>query len=258
MITVDASENVLTGVSFDVDDINSEVEDKKYDTFTYSIYAISSGDLILDNIDFKYSANDIQLNYSAFGLNDSLNTTKDVEIEITADDFGTIEVSDINIPFYGSQNISVTAFQSNDTSINDTQIIKVVTSDITQSLPYTWTDDILWYPSSLTESNIQPFGQKRLIPLYNITFDHYHDQEVNLSIFFNETPNSCMNFTASSSYNKSAGSLLSTSNTWIFNNSAIDDNVGIWMWLDIVSCNSSAYRWLSYPLNITTKCSTCV
>jgi len=218
----------------------------------------TQGSILVSDLNQNYSFNPISLNYSAFNLNSSLNTTKDVEIEITSDDFGTIEVSDINIPFYGSQNISVTSFQSNDTSINDTQIIKVVTSDITQSLPYTWTDDILWYPSSLTESNIQPFGQRRTTPIYNITFDHYHNQGVNLSIYFNETPNSCMNFTASSSYNKSLGSLLSTNNYWIFNDSIVDENDGIWIWLDIVDCNSSAYRWLSYPLNITTKCSTCV
>jgi len=213
------------------------------------------GNLTIEEIDFRYSGNNIPLNYSAFNLNSSLNTTKDVEIEITANAFGSIEFLGLNIPFYGDQNISVMAFQSDDTSINDTQIIEVIYSDKSITFPYTFMDYYYFTPLTNESQNVIPFGQTSLIGINDINNTGYVEP-INVSIRLGESL-TCSNISVSTDNNVTNAIQLTEDKQTIINNLTVDDSQYIWMWRDY-ACNPDDVSYIETNISIDICCSECV
>lgn len=114
-------------------------------------------------------------------------------------------------------------------------------SDWTGNLPSN-VDSIEFYPYKPIVANITPFGQTNSVPILNITAKGLITS-LNLSMNINNTI-SCVNITASSSYLKSAGSLI-VNNTWneVLSNLSYGTNRGIWLWADLSCSYSTFYTW---------------
>ena len=228
----------------------------------------SVGGLRLENLSVCYNyTNNATIDINATAIQDYLDAQSssgyyNIPIKISSETNSTIQVDNINITYYGSDNITVTAhFDGNAdyNASNDTQIVKVVYSNFNVSLPPDYpSDELVWLPVSNSSKNVTPWGQTDSIPGWNITSLAY-DQPFNLSIKVNESYPSCMNMTVSSSNNKSEGILLNTSYQQIITNFTPLTSQGIWWWLDLENCDrDSLGAWVRRTYYLKACCYDCV
>jgi hypothetical protein len=205
------------------------------------VYSNTAGLFNISNINVSYTNN-----YNPIVVN--LNITSEylkkcdgvcnIPIKIESETNGTINISDIKYNYYGgNQNITITAHTPT-YSANTTSIARIYYSGWNYSLPR-FVDWIEFIPSTPTSKNVTPYGQQSNKPIFNITNLGY-TKNFNFSMYQNET-NSCVNITVSTSYNKSAGYLLSNAWTELYNGSSYLTTKGLWFWADF-SCNQSSWR----------------
>ena len=225
-------------------------------------YSGSAGILEISNIqvNYTYAFNPIR-NLNATALQNYLDAQSssgyyNIPIKISSETNTTIQVSNINITYYGSDNITITAHLQSDPSVNDTHIVKVVYSRFNYSIPVNY-GYLEFIPNTPTDKNVSAFGQLEDLPALNITWLNY-DQPANLSIKINET-HSCINITASTTYNKSAGYVLNTSYIQIDSNKNFLNNTYLYLWADY-ACNYSEpyWRWWIPEFLLKAVCSSCV
>jgi len=55
----------------------------------------------------------------------------------------------------------------------DEQNLWVIYSNFSKTLPYTWSNKIIFLPTSYNQKNVTPWGQTDDTPIFNITWDNY-------------------------------------------------------------------------------------
>jgi hypothetical protein len=213
------------------------------------IATASAGTLVFSNLTIKYSLNALSINTTPIinYLSNSASGYINVPINFTSQSNGTCQISNINMPFYGSDNISVFAHYDGNvtyTNSNSTRNIFVKYSNYNLSMP-SGIKYLEFLPRYSTQPNVTPYGQNYITPILNITTKNY-DVSMNLSIRLDNT-SSCVNITASNSSSKSTGVQLNTSYKDILIGRTLLSNSGLWLWADY-ACNSS--NWTLFNPNI--------
>ena len=222
-------------------------------------YLSGRGKFNLTNLYAKSNTTIPALTFNNSYINDYLDTKTgyvNVPIKVTSNQWNPVNFSNITLEYWGSDNITITAHLQSDPSVNDTHIVKVVYSRFNYSIPVNY-GYLEFIPNTPTDKNVSAFGQLEDIPALNITWLNY-DQPANLSIKINET-HSCINITASTTYNKSAGYVLNTSYVQIDSNKNLTNNTYIYLWADY-ACNYSEpyWRWWVPEFLLKAVCSSCV
>jgi len=193
------------------------------------IHTECGGIIMVQDLSINKSVNPISFNTS---LIENLNG--DIPIGFSFLD-GSIIISDLRIYYLGgNESFTIRAHNSN-YSTNTTYDAILFYSD------YNWTypakiSYFEFIPKSPTSKNVTPYGQSRLKPIFNITLDNWGGKTANFSIYLNESY-ACVNLTASTSYNKSVGTLI-TNNTWhdFGTNLSYESEIDLWFWADY-NCN---------------------
>ena len=177
-----------------------------------------------------------------------------MSVNMSSDGSGAIMMNTIRINYSGSQNITVFGYEQGGSMFNTSQIAKLIYSKFTVAQPYTWTSDIMWFPSTNSSQNVTPWSQTDNIPIFNITSQAY-DQPFNISVKLNTTINSCVNLTMSSTGNKTSGKFINITEQIFLTNISISGSSGLWLWADLSNCTS---RWVQPTFLINSYCQKCV
>lgn len=104
---------------------------------------------------------------------------------------GSFELSNLELDYLGSRNISFFAYYSKHQEFNDTQVMQVKYSKFNVSLPVNVS---YWeaFPSSKDSVNVTPYGQTNLLNIWNLTSQAY-DDPMHIYLKTNESLNSCLN-----------------------------------------------------------------
>jgi len=151
----------------------------------------------------------------------------EVKLNFTWDNGNNLYVAPY-LAYYGQGNVTVYA-RTSDITINTTVVMWY--SNFNQSLPYK-VSYLEFIPRSPTSKNVTPYGQTNLVAIYNLTMLNKGQKNMNISVMVNES--NCVNFTVSSTNNKSQGTLLGSPNQWytIFSNKEYNNKSRVWMWAD--------------------------
>jgi len=214
-------------------------------TVPIAISSNTTGTLQISNINISYIYNPININTTA--IQDYLDAQSssgyyNIPTKISSETNSTIQVDNINITYYGSDNITVTAHfggNANYSASNDTHVVKVVYSRFNYSIPVNY-GYLEFIPSSPTGKNVPSYGQTETAPSLNISWLNY-DQPADLYMKINET-HPCINITASTTYNKSAGYILNTSYIKLDSNKNLTNNTYLYLWADY-ACNYTDPYW---------------
>lgn len=182
---------------------------------------------------------------------------------------GKLEMKDLDFRYKGDGNASVTAVCE---GVDDTKIVDIRYSDYNRSFPpkikgfkvifNNWTQfNITPYGQEINyinESNIsQGYGENESVPIWNIS-NLANMDKMNITVRLNESLNTCMNITCDDDINKTGGIIVNTTEQIIIGSLDLEEEQGLWCWLDAIECNASAlirlkpvFRWNSY-------CETCV
>jgi len=211
-------------------------------------YSGSAGILEVSNIEVNYTyIVEPTRNINATAIQNYLDAQSssgyyNIPVKISSETNSTIQVSNINITYYGSDNITVTAHFDGDANYNasnDTHVVKVVYSRFNTTIPVNY-GYLEFIPNSPTDKNVTAYGQTEAKPALNISWLNY-DQPANLSMKINET-HPCINITVSTTYNKSAGYVLNTSYIQLDSNKNLTNNTYLYLWADY-SCNYTDPYW---------------
>ena len=183
-----------------------------------------------------------------------MSVSTNIPIKFSSDTNGSLYIDDIKYDYKGGNKTYILIAHNISYSNNNTINLTFFRSRINKNLPYTWTNTIFFQPKSYNQSNISAYGQTPTIPLFNITGKSVSNN-FNLSVKLNETF-TCMNMTISQSYNKSAGLILTSSYTFI-SNMTLRGNLGLWVWVDLVNCNSSVKKYLQPIISFRSCCDVC-
>ena len=132
---------------------------------------------------------------------------------------GILELSNLDIEFLGSKNITLFAHSVENSSYllgTDNVTIRVYYSKFNTSFP----SRVFYYnvfAFSSNASNLSPEGQNNLTPIWNITNLAY-EKDLDLYVRFNGTLNKCLNSTFSNNSNKADGIEVNTSFKLILSN----------------------------------------
>lgn len=203
--------------------------------------------------------NPVELNATAMQTYlTNLDGNVDVPITIESSTNGTVLVEDIRVFFNGSCNYTINAsFYGNvnySASTDSLRTFKVEWSNFSRVLPYTYTDDLIFVPASVNDTNVTPWGQTSTVPIYNIT--SFARRNFTTALNMNETI-SCLNITASNDSTKDNGTVLNTTYQQINTNISTNQSFGVWMWEDLDQCNATAYRKFVIRINTLACCSRC-
>lgn len=132
---------------------------------------------------------------------------------------GVLRFYDLSVGFKGSKNITLFAH-----TIKNSSIIPS-TANLTMNVYYskfnvTFPKNIIAYnifAPSRNASNLTPFGQNDITPIFNVT-TYAYDKSIDIFVKFNETPNKCINSTYSNSSDKLDGFILNASFQQILTN----------------------------------------
>jgi hypothetical protein len=212
-----------------------------------------SGIINTTDVRVNYSFNPVSLNNSIIlnALNNSgAGNFSNVTIGVTATAFGKIFLNGVDIRFKGPQTYNVSAYYNN--IINNLNL-KVVWSNFSLVMPYTFTTSLIWVAKNATQENITPYGQNYYNPIYNIT-NLNRDHMANYSIRINSSIDACATLTASNTTNKTGGIVLSSLMKQIFGNLSYANSFGIRLWADINACTG---RWINFTIREDACCSDC-
>ena len=160
---------------------------------------------------------------------------------------GILQLDDARIDYLGSKNMTVNCSGT-------TNDIRVKYSKFNISKAYRYME---FFPNSVNATNVTPYAQTNTKPFWNITNLAY-EVPLNFSLRLNKTLNSCVNMTASKDSAKGNGSILLNTSIQFIGNLSLQNSSGIWFWVDLYNCNSSAFRYFNPRLCIYTICNNCV
>jgi hypothetical protein len=163
-------------------------------------------------------------------------TKLDIPVNIHAEDYGIIELTKLNVTYYGYSTVEVNA-----TGIGNMTTHKLNTY-------------IIFIPKTNSSKNVTPWGQNYRVPIMNITGNAY-DRDFYIGAMLNGT-DSCFNMTVSNTSSKNDGFLLTTSFANILNMTQYG-NVGLWLWADMNDCNESISHYEPYKF-MRPYCQGCV
>ena len=213
-----------------------------------------AGKVNMSDIVINYTYNPIALNKTAIVncLNLSENKTN-VSIGINASVWGNVIISDIQIDYKGKQEYDITVFGTK-SDFGDSHVLTVLWSNFSLVLPYNFTDDLIWIASSV-DYNVTPHGQTQTIPIFNITGLGY-DMPFNLSIYVNESLDSCISLIASNDSTRDGNDIkINTIPQEIYHDIQYNDNFGVWLFVDVNNCSS---RWEDFYIKEQSCCKECV
>jgi len=244
-IILNLTESPVT-VEIDMSGIVSYIDEDCTDYEYYCLLPIqiaseTPGIIQYDNINFTYEFNPIVMNVSKFNL--SGNT---VDINFSGEQIGLTELSGVNFTYNGRYTYNVTGYNTTDQLEHMLDIY----------LPYTWTDEILPYPTSNSSRNVTPWAQDSDTPIYNVTTQCNHS--VNISIALEQELNSCINVTASTSSSKTGGSFINTTDRVTVTNLNETDDTGFWLWFDLWNCDYYTTRWFEPNVTVDNCCFSCL
>jgi len=223
--------------------------DTYYCDVPFYFTSASIGIVTMDNITTKYNYPDgIVLDIDDVKYNNTL------EIEF---DNGIVQFENLNISYYGSDNISIRMHNDNYT-INETHDAMVVFSNYSIDRVY----DYVIFRINPTSINVTPYGQTNANPMINITPLAY-DQPFNFSVTLNESIDDCINLTISSTQNKNDGFIIDDCvYPQVCNITTLDiqgtDDLPLYLWVDSYECNQSTSRWFAPVIGYTSCCEDCV
>ena len=203
-------------------------------------------------INFTSNSSDSKMNlslvFAEWGVDSPVDGDYQVPIVITSNSSGDLNLSGYYFEYYDGLEIEMEV--TTNTSI--TRIINISNSHINISQAY---DYIEFYPASLSSKNVTPYGQNETFPFYNITYDANRDFE--LAVLLNETMPACMNISISKD-NNSQYHVLNTS-AYELTNMTVNESIGLWLKLDMSSCNRTALHALyTVDAYFDSCCSGCV
>lgn len=222
------------------------------------IYFLSNtaGKITYSDIEVRYDPGILDVTTDAQTYLDANSGEVDLPIEVSADYDGNITLSNLNISYYGDDNVTVTAHFDgtiNYSASSDSQIIKIIWSNFDITLP-SLIEYIDYLPLTSSSKNVTPFGQTSSIPIMNIS--SLSTRNADYAIRFDTQPNSCINETLSNTSSKNDGAFLTETITRYLTLTSLQSN-GWWMWRDYFSCTAGG----TYPdviYNISACCSDCV
>lgn len=218
------------------------------------LHSDTVGIINISAIDIRYNPNPINLNKTL--IRDYLTVdSAEVPFKITASNWGTLQIDDLNFSYYGSQNYTVFAHTS-DYSTNSTKYtLSVVYSNFSATLPSSFMTEPIFLPNTNNSRNVSCWGQDSTTPAYNITNDAY-DRPFNLSVRVNQSLDSCMNMTAGDSDTAYNISMVNTTHQVLFESLTYQEERGIWLKMNYYNCNhSTMYR--DWWIEITSCCDIC-
>lgn len=220
-VEIDMHDEVVFYIDSNCDDFET------YCLIPIQIATETPGIILVDDINLTYMFNPITINASKFNL-----TGNTVDINFTGEQIGLTEISGINFTYNGRYTYNVTGYNSTNWF---EYTLDIYWSNHSKHLPYTWTDMVIFNIFNETD-NITPWGQDGDTPIYNVTYLQNHT--ANLSFAFNESQPACLDF------------YLSLDNTtwfnytgkwWYSNFTTENQNIGIWMKLNVTNCSQRLY-----------------
>lgn len=210
----------------------------------------AGGVIAVQNLSLNRKINPIIINTS---LIEDING--DIEFEFEFID-GNITLSDLQIYYLGGSQIFEVLAHNPNRSSNKSYNVTFYHSD------YNWTfpskiNYLEFIPRTPYSKNVTPYGQKRSNPIFNVTTNNWGGRNMNFSIWINESY-SCVNLTAATSFNKSAGTLL-TNNTWhsFASNQTNQSEIDIWFWADY-DCNYTTWMFWEPEIAFRGCCYNCL
>jgi len=204
-------------------------------------------------INFTSDSSDAKMNlslvFAEWGVDSPREGDYQVPIVITSDSSGDLNLSKYYFEYYNDTEIEM----SITTNTNIERIINITHSKINFSQAY---DYIEFYPASLSSKNVTPYGQNETFPFYNITYAATNF-DFELAVSLNQTMPDCMNISISKD-NTSQYRVLNTSE-YELTNMTVNDSIGLWLKLDMSSCNRSALHALyTVDAYFDTCCDGCI
>ena len=212
-------------------------------TCQYPIEIVSTigGIFNISTINFTAVTDDVYLNKTflsnAVSAASPVIGKANITLGVNATNWGTLQLWDMNLTYFGSQNYTV---MSNISGATDSSILSVYWSNFSVRKPYTWTNYILWYPDTNSSKNVTPWSQTNTIPIYNFTTLGYWNN-MSIKIKSNSALNSCMNISFSNTSNFTTSIKLNTTYQTLINNQGYNTSHGIFARLDMSNC--------AYPFN---------
>jgi len=237
----------------------------------------SSGGIILNNIDFNLTLNQIGAGSYANNLTNIALNNGSLLLACTTEDFGRINIEDYTSRYLGDGNFTITA-HLNDTNSNLTEnityrIIQARFSPINFSYP-AGIESLRIAVNNGTQYNVTPIGQfinyctsanitqglcaNMSIPFYNFSTDAKLDP-VNITGYLNETLNSCITMRSRVNVTNPLGEI-----TWniteqtLISGAAIDANHSLFIDFDFVDCNLTTLRAINFTPIFNSYCEECI
>lgn len=227
-ITVEISmESLLEYIDEDCNDYET------YCLVPVQIATETPGIILVDDINLTYSFNPIVMNASKFNLSGNM-----VDINFSGEQIGMTELSGINFTYNGRYTYNVTGYN---TTNQIEHMLDIYWSNFSENLPYTWTDEILPYPTSNNSKNITPWAQDSDTPILNITI--FANHSVNISIALEQDADSCIDVSANTEDYKVNSTLINSTDRVTITDLNETDSRGFWLWFDYNNCDHYATRW---------------
>lgn len=245
--------------------INKYLEDCTADTdgFCYVpiyVYSESAGILRVSGleINYTYQVNPITIpvSFVQAWLDGQTNETT-IPIDIYTSTASKIEIKGLKYDHAGGNStIAVTAHDTGYTN-QITRNLTVFYSKFGKSLPYTWTDNIFFSPLKNDSKNVTPYSQTDSKAIYTVTGQAY--QSPGIIFGANITPDyACINITISNTSTKTDGIIMNGSFKQIYRLDDLNDQFGIWMWLDLYGCDPAVMRVLRPNMTVDSYCVGCI
>jgi len=229
--------NTPLTVDLNVSDVQDVVDSltENYESVTIAFTSESVGIVQIDVIDFRYNLTNPETGFTGIDVTNM----DDQYVDVTADTWGNLEVREVYNSFQGDIDYNV----STNTSWH---YLHVRYTNVTKLLPYDWTDDVLWFPSSNSSTNLTPWSQTDNVAINNFT------SEQTASIFVSSPDkDSCFNLTISSNSTKSDGIQVNGTPQLLLANTTFGR---AWYWIDQDNC---AGRWQDFNISWHKDCEYC-
>ena len=158
-----------------------------------NIYSGSAGGINISNINVTSIVGAINLNQTAFDLNESTYGTKEIELATTANTWGNVTFNNLNSTFYGDVNFTIIANYTGDSVTNSstTRVLGLRYSNYTADFPYE-SDQLIFWLNSVNETNVTPVGQSSWMNGTTFNFTRLWDWDVDIGMGLNQSLDSCL------------------------------------------------------------------
>ena len=217
----------------------------------------TSGTLNYTNINASETINRVEVNITE--INNRIQSNSQFNVTFGSDS-GSAILNVWNVSQPDDWNISIVA----NNSVNATGDSRTIQARYSN---YNFTFADVNFPfivpfgqTSVSQSNVTPFGQNDSTPILNITSDALLDS-FNISFTWITTPNSCLNFTISNeSTNRGYEdvSITNTSTYFVNNNVTVGSNFGLWTFWNLSSCGTGGVGFSAPIFRLDTICLECI